>query len=320
MNFYDVFNGDADGICALHQLRLQTPRNAELITGVKREVHLLRRIEELQEADITVLDISLDVNRSSLLKLLNQNNQLHYWDHHFSGAIPDSPLLHSYIDTSSRVCTSILVHQFLTTLATVQPFWAIVGAFGDNLAKSAISLANSIHLGTTATLMLQELGILMNYNAYGKQVQDLHIPPVDLYRSISPFNDPRVFCKESTIIEKLRDGYNDDMRQACEHTPSYIYSSGKIFELPDVSWSRRVSGVFGNEMANREPSLAHAVCINNGDGTIIIGVRAPLERPGKAGELCQEFGGGGRAAAGGINNLPEARKEAFFEAFQSYFS
>ncbi len=31
---YDIFNGDADGICALHQLRLHDPRpDAMLITG-----------------------------------------------------------------------------------------------------------------------------------------------------------------------------------------------------------------------------------------------------------------------------------------------
>ena len=32
----DVFNGDADGICALIQLRLVSPMAAHLVTGVKR--------------------------------------------------------------------------------------------------------------------------------------------------------------------------------------------------------------------------------------------------------------------------------------------
>ena len=35
MAFYDIFNGDADGICALHQLRLQDPRPTQLVTGAK---------------------------------------------------------------------------------------------------------------------------------------------------------------------------------------------------------------------------------------------------------------------------------------------
>ena len=42
---YDVFNGDADGICALVQLRQIDPRDATLITGVKRDIQLLRQVE-----------------------------------------------------------------------------------------------------------------------------------------------------------------------------------------------------------------------------------------------------------------------------------
>ncbi len=44
MQFYDIFNGDADGICALHQLRLEEPRASVLVTGVKRDVRLLDRV------------------------------------------------------------------------------------------------------------------------------------------------------------------------------------------------------------------------------------------------------------------------------------
>ena len=74
MSFIDVFNGDADGICALHQLRLTTPRpEALLVTGVKRDIGLLSRLQHVQDCDITVLDISLDHNRNSLQELLAQN-------------------------------------------------------------------------------------------------------------------------------------------------------------------------------------------------------------------------------------------------------
>jgi len=33
--YFDVFNGDADGICALHQLRLRHPARSTLITGAR---------------------------------------------------------------------------------------------------------------------------------------------------------------------------------------------------------------------------------------------------------------------------------------------
>jgi hypothetical protein len=43
-----AFNGDADGLCALQQLRLAGPRAAAgqetLVTGVKRDIALLDRV------------------------------------------------------------------------------------------------------------------------------------------------------------------------------------------------------------------------------------------------------------------------------------
>jgi hypothetical protein len=45
MTRYDAFNGDADGICALHQLRLADPQEAILVTGVKRDIALLKKID-----------------------------------------------------------------------------------------------------------------------------------------------------------------------------------------------------------------------------------------------------------------------------------
>ena len=34
MTQFDIFNGDADGLCALHQLRLERPLDSVLVTGV----------------------------------------------------------------------------------------------------------------------------------------------------------------------------------------------------------------------------------------------------------------------------------------------
>jgi hypothetical protein len=45
MTHYDVFNGDADGICALQQLRLAEPGTSVLVTGVKRDIGLLARVD-----------------------------------------------------------------------------------------------------------------------------------------------------------------------------------------------------------------------------------------------------------------------------------
>ena len=58
---FDVFNGDADGLCALQQLRLAEPADeAVLVTGVKRGIGLLARVDAVAGDRVTVLDVSAD--------------------------------------------------------------------------------------------------------------------------------------------------------------------------------------------------------------------------------------------------------------------
>jgi hypothetical protein len=66
MTCHDVFNGDADGLCALHQLRLAAPRACNLVTGPKRDIRPLERVDAREGDSVTVLDISLDVNPAAL--------------------------------------------------------------------------------------------------------------------------------------------------------------------------------------------------------------------------------------------------------------
>jgi len=63
MHTYDVFNGDADGICALIQLRLAEPADTTLITGVKRDIALAKQVSTSEPAQVNILDVSLDKNR-----------------------------------------------------------------------------------------------------------------------------------------------------------------------------------------------------------------------------------------------------------------
>ena len=62
MHTYDVFNGDADGICALTQLRLAEPAETTLITGVKRDIALAKQVPTAEPAKVNILDVSLDKN------------------------------------------------------------------------------------------------------------------------------------------------------------------------------------------------------------------------------------------------------------------
>ena len=66
---FDVFNGDADGICALHQLRLTYPVSGTLITGAKRDIKLLEKVEARASDVVNVFDISMGQNKDALLYL-----------------------------------------------------------------------------------------------------------------------------------------------------------------------------------------------------------------------------------------------------------
>ena len=316
--YFDVFNGDADGICALHQLRLAEPHpEARLVTGVKRDVRLLQKLAGTRDAHITALDISLDSNRDALLQLLEADCRVFYVDHHFSGAIPDSAYLTAHIDPDPDICTSLIVDRLL---AGKYRAWAVAGAFGDNLHDSARRTAAKLSLDDSAVAQLQELGELLNYNGYGFSVADLFFPPEDLYKAVEPFADPFDFLTQSTVLTRLRQGFRDDMDSALQYEPVRTTSAGRIFELPPEPWARRVSGVFSNLKAQEEPDMAHGLLILNPDNTYRINIRAPLRNKEGADTLCRFFPtGGGRAAAAGINSLPPDELEAFFRRFDEVF-
>ncbi|MFT5636282.1 MAG: oligoribonuclease NrnB/cAMP/cGMP phosphodiesterase (DHH superfamily), partial [Cognaticolwellia sp.] len=110
---YDVFNGDADGIIALVQLRLAQPKKSTLITGVKRDISLLKQVPVAATTSVTVLDISMEKNSDALAMLLENNIDIFYVDHHRSGDIPQSKKLTALIDTDANTCTSLLMNDYL---------------------------------------------------------------------------------------------------------------------------------------------------------------------------------------------------------------
>jgi len=314
---YDIFNGDADGICALHQLRLAEPREAELVTGVKRDIRLLDALAGVRGARLTVLDVSLDSNRAALLGLLD-SCAVFYVDHHYAGEVPLHPNLTAHIDPSPEVCTALIVDRLL---AGRYRAWAVAAAFGDNLHDSARLAAESLGISAGQLGRLRELGELMNYNGYGNSLADLYVSPQDLYAAVQPYADPFEFMDTSELIAQLKDGFADDMRRAEAVGPWIENAHGRIFQFPAEKWARRVAGVFSNEKARQLPDKAHALMVDNGDGTFMVSVRAPLSRRQGADLLCRSFAtGGGRSAAAGINVLPAEQISAFKNVFDEVFS
>jgi len=316
---YDVFNGDADGICALTQLRNAEPVASTLITGVKRDIELLDKIDAVAGDQITVLDVSLDKNRPGLMRALHAGAEVFYVDHHFAGDIPTSSALNTIINTAADVCTSLLVNNHLNGQFLA---WAVTGTFGDNLKTSAQALAKPLALSEQQLAQLERLGIYINYNGYGSKLEDLHFTPEALYREVSVHANPFDFIHQSPAsFDKLEQGYIGDMRAAEALQAEFSSSQVAVYLLPDAPWARRVSGVYSNDLANRHPQRAHAVVTIKADNNYLVSVRAPLNNKTGADELCRQFpSGGGRAAAAGINDLPADQLSTFIDSFNAFYT
>ncbi|MHB1085171.1 MAG: acetyltransferase [Thiobacillus sp.] len=318
MNCFDVFNGDADGICALHQLRLADPADSELITGPKRDISLLKRVKASAGDHVTVLDVALSKNRDALDSLLEAGVLIRYFDHHQPGDIPVHPNFEPHIDTDSNVCTSLLVNH---SLQGKQLVWAVTAAFGDNLADAARQAAAPLNLSVDQLAHLQSLGECLNYNGYGETLDDLFYDPAELYRQLRPYSDPFAFIAESPAYQTLKAGYQSDMERAVSVSAAETQPAGRIFMLPAEKWARRISGVFGNQLAVESPAQAHAVFTAKPGGGFVVSVRAPIKNKSGADVLCSQFDtGGGRKGAAGINHLPESDVGRFMALFFEVFS
>ncbi len=316
---FDVFNGDADGICALIQLRLAQPLESTLVTGVKRDIQLLDKVIVNQGDTLTVLDISLQKNSHRVVDFLNSGAAIFYVDHHLAGDIPSHPGLTAIINTDSLVCTSLLVNKYLEGKF---PLWAITAAFGDNLNGSAGQLAATLGVNNKNLESLNKLGVYINYNGYGSSIEDLHFPPDVLYREMVSYESPFEFIASNRVTyEKLENGFQQDMMSAKNIKPEFQNEAVGIYLLPDAPWARRVSGVFSNDLTNANPSRAHAVLTYNQEGGYLVSVRAPLCNKIGADEFCSGFSsGGGRKSAAGINHLPNDQLGCFVEKFAKFYA
>lgn len=304
-----VFNGDADGLCALQQLRLaENPVPVELVTGPKRRTTLLAGVSAGAGDEVTVLDVSFHANRDGVQRLLAAGARVRYFDHHHAGPLPSHERLEAHIDLSPSTCTSVIVNGYLSSKYQA---WAAVGAYGDNLAETGKVLADSPEL--------EKLGVLLNYNSYGETEADLFFPPAELHRRLAAHADPLDFIQDDAY-RRLANGYAEDMQRARDLQPVAAREHAAVYVLPDAPWARRVSGALANRLARSAPARAHAMLSPNTSGGMQVSVRAPLQRPAGAAALCLDFAtGGGREAAAGINHLPMESVGDFTKRFIRHF-
>ncbi|GAK84103.1 hypothetical protein JCM19238_1666 [Vibrio ponticus] len=135
------------------------------------------------------------------------------------------------------------------------------------------------------------------------------------------YDDPfAVIAAQDSPYHVLRAAYEQDMALAQALTAAYQDDSVALFKLPNSAASRRISGVYGNWLANQSPNRAHLVLSENSQQGYTVSLRAPLNNKQGAGELCSRFAtGGGREAAGGINHLAPTQLEQLIAQVSGYY-
>lgn len=309
MPAYDLFNGDADGLCALHQLRMLEPRDAILVTGTKRDIALFERLPKGVALDVTALDISWDRNAEQALQVLEAGGSVTYFDHHAAQTLVRHPRLHSHIDTSAQVCTSIVVDKHLQGAMRQ---WAIVAAYGDNLPAAADAMAREHGCNAGTRGALAQLGYLLNYNAYGESVEDLHFPPAQLYRSLHRFESPLDFVAKAYEYRCLLEGHTEDQRAVQTLCPHASNAHACVYLLPDKPWARRLSGSLANQLVGSQEGRSVAVITPRSDGNLQVSLRMGAHCKGRADVFCSRYPeGGGRQTAGGIDRLAASDLDPF---------
>lgn len=324
---FDVFNGDADGICALHQLRLARPRAAILITGAKRQIALLDRVRQtldlaapgsapLRPRRVTVLDIAIERNRPALDRLLAEGARVQWFDHHEPGPIPSDRSLDARIDTDPRVCTSLLVDRYLRGRYRR---WAICAAFGDGMAGSAEALAASLPskqaLSGPELAQLRTIGEAINYNAYAADTGTALLDAVSFYRRLAGIADPLALA-DWPLIGALTRMSTDDLGEALRAGPVVDLPAGAAWILPPTIAARRARGLVAQHLRARSGQRTVMIVAPDGKGRVDISIRCPADAAQPASAFARRYdGGGGRATAAGIDRLPIEALDALLVDF-----
>lgn len=314
-----VFNGDADGLCSQHILFLELGPPRLRVTGLKREIELIRRLPPVPGASVHAMDISLKRNLEALRALLDLGNvHVTWYDHHEPGAAPSHPALVLHVNQAAEACTAAIVNA---VRGHRHPLWASMAAFGDGLPATGSALASAGGASSHEAQALRRAGILLNYNAYGEQPGDQLFPAADLAARMEPYREALDFCMAGEVFGPLAEQFASDEEAFGSLDPLVDAPRAKAFVVPDAAFARRYAATWANERANRNPEEALAVLHALPDGAYRISLRSPRSSGivPAASDLASEFGGGGRRLAAGIDALPAADLERFARRFADYF-
>ena len=238
MTNYDVFNGDTDGIFAWHQLRLTHPRDAEIITGVKRDVNLASKVNTEDGDLVTIMDVSHAKNRKDVQRILDSGAIIEYFDHHDPKELIEHPNITYHINTEPNISTGLIVNSHVNGQNRL---WSIATAFGDNHLDLAMNMAKSESLSDEQVLILKQIGLVVNYNSYGQTIEDLFYSPEEIAEAARACgSDIFKFLEQGDIFSTLLENFNADMSSAVCQEPFSISENGVIYTLPNEARTHRI--------------------------------------------------------------------------------
>ena len=315
MDYYDFFNGDADGIISLHQYRMHYPKDSQLFTGVKRDVKLLRHCTDIKDSTFTVFDISLLSNTDYIKPILDGGNYVKWFDHHEPGETDLGDNFSIKVDADPNCCTNILVDEYLNGL--YRP-WTICGIYGDNLHEQADKFNPCFNKASMAKL--KEVGETLNYNGYGNEELDLTVHPKDVYLDLKDYESPFEYRKKSETYNKIYKQMKSDEAELSSSEILHESETGKVILLPNTRASIRYSGIYSNQQTTDSPDKAFAILTSVDGGNYRISIRSPKTNPYGASKLALQFPtGGGREKAAGVNELPKPELNNFIEKFEEVY-
>ncbi len=105
------------------------------------------------------------------------------------------------------------------------------------------------------------MGELLNYNAYGSTIDDLHFHPAEILGRMKPYADPLGFMQSENIIDDLEAGHKEDFQKINE----VEWITPNIVRLPDEKWARRFFGDYAYQLVRDEPGKDFAVLLTIGE-------------------------------------------------------
>jgi hypothetical protein len=276
----DVFNGDADGLFAAHQLRLAEPgpdpAAGAVVTGLKREIACSNRID----VPAGRRDATARASTSRSAATAPRSSACSRRARPCAGSTttmpatcPRHPRLRAHIDTAPETCTSLIVDRELRG-AIGAGQWPRPSATTSAPSPTRSAADAGADRGRTgAAARTRRGGQLQRLRRDARRRADRAGGAVCAAGRVMPIR--------STSFATTRSSPNwpragaADLAGAVQLRPWRQCGGGAVFVLPDEGWSRRVLGSFRQPAGRAFVDSAFAVLKARAEGGYLASVRAP---------------------------------------------